>query len=226
MSKLRLFVFTLLSAVLAFAQSATPSYTPAFVSGLTITGPAGLAVASINPAYCLQSPSAVSLAQLPDLAPYISGIGYAPPVQLSAAGPFGISALCPYFVYVNGAPENAASVGGIFSHGYPYATAVQQAIAEITAVMNAFAAGSPYTAVQVSGVQPVPAVAPVVAATPAPPPAPSDPVGQVLPDGRYQDLSGNSLPIGSTYTDSRGSFTKAGSLTLFGTVYWWVVSAK
>jgi len=71
---------------------------------------------------------------------------------------------------------------------------------------------------------PVPQPLPQQAVTTVPviPPAPSDPVGAKLPDGRYNNLAGNSLPIGAVYTDSRGPFALAGVATPFGTITWWV----
>lgn len=219
---IRRIAFALLFVVaLAFAQTTT--YTPAFAPPVSINGPDGTSIATMNPQYCLVPSSAVSLAQLPEISPYVSGIGYAPPIQLVAVGPFSISTVCPFFVLINSAPENAGLVAQWFTHGLPYTTEVQQVIQQITEDMAAYVAGSGPKLSAVAAVPPAPAATVTPAPTPVATTTP-DPVGVALPDGRYNNLAGATLAFGTTYTDSRGTFTLTGDSTPFGTIYWWVLT--
>jgi len=180
----------------------------------------------LNPADCLALASALKLAQLPELRAYITEICWGP--VFFPADPDTFTARVPWFHFANGAAENAAWVAEPFA-GNNYAVAVKAALLEIQGTMTTYGQGlsSNPLLTPVAGMSPVPAPAPdpavqASAAPAAPAAAAKGPIGLLLPDGQYADLSGNSLPIGAPGTAPDGTkCVKGGTQTPFGMAYWW-----
>ena len=103
-----------------------------------------------NPTYCLKIASAQELAAMvPTLVTAIEyhdpeDIGNDPAIQppgapATAGNPFNAwAAKVPWFRLQNGAIVNAVLVADYFTHGYPEATAVENATKEIAGVMQAW----------------------------------------------------------------------------------------
>ena len=201
-------------------------YTPEFQSGIAIVDISGKVVSPVNPQYCLTLQSAIALAQLPELTPLISAISLADPLgHGDPTSYYHCSALVPFFLYVNGGSENAGFVAQMFMHGWTQAQATEKAQQEIMGTMQAFGTGQippvAYATIVVQPIPPAPEAPPPP--PPAPPAAPKSPIGLPLYDGRYQDLSGKSLPIGCVATgpDGKPYVKVVAGTSIAGPVYAW-----
>lgn len=203
----------------------TGSYTPAFQPGVSILEN-GTVVGPVADDYCLTLDSAVKLAQLDALRPLIAGISMGPPFFMVPGTPFAPSTLVPWFVFLNGAAENAALIAQYFTEGELWENEIAGALNEIHGTMTAYASGQyqepPYL-VPVPGMWPVPAPPVPVNTPPAPAPTPTNPLGPPNGVGGFANAVWNNPPKLREYTDSQGhEYVLDSGMNIFGMSYWWI----
>lgn len=206
-------------------ESEPMSYTPQFDNTVRMLFN-GQDIGGINQELCLTRDSAITLAQIPQLAPFIESTADG---HLSFDNSIiALSKPVVYLVFRGGAAEPAGNLGAKFLHSATEALAIQACIEEIQGVFAANASGG-FFIPTLTDVQPIPP-APVAPPAPPPAPAPTTPVvgNKISPDpfappDRYVNLAGLDAPKYSPFHAPDGSVYHAvEGGGIWGKTYWWV----